>query len=64
MHVTTAGEQIKGTLLQNYQTIWMPVDLAGFKVSYQPLYWLLGISVPKTWKGTSMQELYHHLSGK
>src|SRR5260221_14704017 len=25
------------------------------------LYWLLGISVPKTWKGTNMQELYHHL---
>ena len=28
------------------------------------LYWLLGISVPKTRKGTSMQEPYHHLSGE
>jgi len=28
------------------------------------LYWLLSISVPKTRKGTSMQEPYHHLSSE
>ena len=33
-------------------------------LSEDDLYWLLGISVPKTRKGTSMQEPYHHLSGE
>jgi hypothetical protein len=41
--------------------------LQGGRVKHQDnsaVYWLLGISVQKTWKGTSMQELNHHLSGE